>query len=158
MGKVIVIRHSDDNQDVYQANLKRNEDGSYTANFGKTNNKYDEYTKKHGSHFSVKLLKYALEHIENKNGIKHMWNSAQIKDQLDRLGYNIPSTSTLEDIVYTTNMAYADFYPDLLTEDNCVKYAMDVANDIDGYEGIQFCRWVADQMGKNANINWEQFI
>lgn len=158
MGKVIVIRHSDDNQDVYQANLKRNEDGSYTANFGKANNKYDEYTNKYGLHFSPKLLKYAVDHIENKNGSTHSWDTNQVKAQLNMLGYTIPSTSTLEDITYTANMAYADFYPDLLTEEQCIKYAMNVANDIDGYEGIQLYRWASDQMGKNNNVNWEQFI
>ena len=158
MDKVIVIRHSDDNQDVYQANLKRNEDGSYTANFGKTNSKYDEYTKKHGVHFSPKLLKYAVGNIENKDESTHSWDINQVKAQLNMLGYTVPSTSTLEDVTYTANMAYADFYPDLLTEEQCIRYAMNVANDIDGYEGIQLYRWISDQMGKNININWEQFI
>ena len=158
MDKVIVIRHSDDNHDVYQANLKRNEDGSYTANFGKTDAKYDSYIKKYGSHFSPLLFKYATDHIENKNKTNHKWSVEQIKDAINRLGYTIPTTSVIEDIAYTANMAYADFYPDLLTEDQCIEYAMNVANDIDGYEGIQLYRWIADQMGKNVNINWGQFI
>lgn len=158
MGKVIVIRHSDDNQDVYQANLKRNEDGSYTANFGKTDSKYNEYISKYGPHFSPKLLKYAVDHIENKDRSTHSWDVNQVKEQLNKLGYTIQSTSTLEDITYTANMAYADFQPDLLTGEQCIKYAINVANDIDGYEGIQLYRWVSDQMGKNNYINWEQFI
>jgi hypothetical protein len=74
MGKVIVIRHSDDNHDIYQANLKRNKDGSYTANFGKTDAKYDGYIKKYGSHFSPLLFKYAIDHIENKNKTNHKWS------------------------------------------------------------------------------------
>ena len=158
MNKVIVIRHSDDNHDVYQANLKRNEDGSYTANFGKTDAKYDSYIKKYGSHFSPLLFKYATDHIENKNKTNHKWSVEQIKDAINRLGYTIPATSVIEDIAYTANMAYADFHPALLTEDQCIEYAMNVANDIDGYEGIQLYRWIADQMGKNVNINWGQFI
>lgn len=158
MGKVIVIRHSDDDHDIYQANLKRNEDGSYTANFGKADAKYDWYIKKHGPHFSPSLFKYAIDHIENKNKTNHKWSIEQVKDAINRLGYTIPATSVIEDIAYTANMAYADFHPDLLTEDQCIIYAMNVANDIDGYEGIQLYRWIADQMGKNANINWEQFI
>lgn len=32
-----------------------------------------------------------------------------------------------------------------------------VANDIDGYTGIQFCRWVADVAGKKENIDWDKF-
>lgn len=30
-------------------------------------------------------------------------------------------------------MAYADFYPELLNEHQCIKYAAAVANDKDGY-------------------------
>lgn len=38
-------------------------------------------------------------------------------------------------------MEHADFYPLLLKDaKSCIIYAMEVANDKDGYEGIQFCR------------------
>lgn len=69
----------------------------------------------------------------------------------------IPNTSTIEDVTYTANMAYADFYPELLNEHQCIKYAAAVANDKDGYTGIQFCRWVADVVGKKENIDWDKF-
>lgn len=61
------------------------------------------------------------------------------------------------DVTYTANMAYADFYPELLNEHQCIKYAVAVANDKDGYIGIQFCRWVADVVGKKENIDWDKF-
>nr|DAF36332.1 MAG TPA: hypothetical protein [Bacteriophage sp.]DAN23562.1 MAG TPA_asm: hypothetical protein [Bacteriophage sp.] len=54
-------------------------------------------------------------------------------------------------------MAYADFYPELLNEHQCVKYAVAVANDKDGYTGIQFCRWMADVAGKKEHIDWDKF-
>lgn len=50
-----------------------------------------------------------------------------------------------------------DFYPELLNEHQCIKYAAAVANDKDGYTGIQFCRWVADVVGKKENIDWDKF-
>lgn len=65
--------------------------------------------------------------------------------------------TTQEDVTYTANMAYADFYPELLNEHQCIKYAAAVANDKDGYTGIQFCRWVADVVGKKENIDWDKF-
>ena len=71
---------------------------------------------------------------------------------------NIPSTSTIYDITYTANMAYADFYPSLINERQCLDYAMAVANDEDGYEGIQFCRYIADIIGKDDTIDWNDFI
>lgn len=49
------------------------------------------------------------------------------------------------------------FYPELLNEHQCIKYAAAVANDKDGYTGIQFCRWVADVIGKKENIDWDKF-
>jgi hypothetical protein len=74
-----------------------------------------------------------------------------------KLDLKIPNTSTIEDVTYTANMAYADFYPELLNEHQCIKYAAAVANDKDGYTGIQFCRWVADVVGKKENIDWDKF-
>lgn len=55
-------------------------------------------------------------------------------------------------------MAYADFYPDILSEDQCIQYSMLVANDIDGYEGIQFYRWVSDQIGKGIIVDFRNYI
>lgn len=36
--------------------------------------------------------------------------------------------------------------------------ALAVANDPDGYEGMIFCRWTADAIGKAISINWEKFV
>ena len=56
-------------------------------------------------------------------------------------------------------MAYADFYPSLLdTTDKCIEYVLAVANDVDGYEGIEFCRYLADLMGKHVKIDRNNFI
>lgn len=78
---------------------------------------------------------------------------------MNRLGYAKPAGSTLADITYTANMCYADFYGTVVnSEEGCVKYAMNVANDKDGYEGIQFCRWLTDVEHKQNQIDWEKFI
>ena len=138
MDKVIVIRHSD------QPN---NNVTKLTQKDCATNN-LEVYFTKYGKHFSPKLLEYALSKLENKDQTNHRFTCQQIKDSIIRLNYKIPSTSTIEDITYTANMAYADFVPDLITEDECIEYAMLVANDVDGYEGIQFYRWISDQIGK----------
>ena len=37
-------------------------------------------------------------------------------------------------------------------------YAMAIANDEYGYEGIQFCRYIADIIGKYDTIDWNDFI
>lgn len=50
-------------------------------------------------------------------------------------------------------MAYADFYPDPLKDEAaCLRYAHKVANDPDGYDGMIFCRWTADAIGKSNQV------
>ena len=43
-------------------------------------------------------------------------------------------------------------------EASCLRAAYKVANDPDGYEGMIFCRWTADAIGKAISINWEKFM
>lgn len=37
-----------------------------------------------------------------------------------------------------------------------VQYAIAVASDPDGYEGMAFCRWTADIIGNGVTIDWEK--
>lgn len=94
---------------------------------------------------------------QNATLIAALKTTEQVQNVCNILNLKIPDTSTIEDVTYTANMAYADFYPELLNEHQCIKYAVAVANDKDGYTGIQFCRWVADVVGKKENIDWDKF-
>lgn len=118
---------------------------------------YNDYVSKHGLHFTKALQEYASKQMVNSNNQEHTWTSEQVKNVCNILNLKIPDTSTIEDVTYTANMAYADFYPELLNEHQCIKYAVAVANDKDGYTGIQFCRWMADVVGKKENIDWDKF-
>ena len=103
----------------------------------------EQYIEKYGKHFTIKLADFASEQMVNSDGTNKHWDASDVKQV----------------IVYTANMAYADFYPLLLKDDkSCIMYAMEVANDKDGYEGIQFCRWMADVKNKNLEIDWKSFI
>lgn len=44
----------------------------------------------------------------NSDGTNKHWNVSDVKQIIDELGYIIPISSTIGDIVYTANMAYAD--------------------------------------------------
>ena len=119
----------------------------------------EQYLEKYGKHFTIKLADFASKQIVNSDGTNKHWDVTDIKQIIDELGYIIPLSSTIGDIIYTANMAYADFYPLLLKDTkSCVRYAMEVAGDKDGYEGIQFCRWMADVKNKNLEIDWNSFI
>lgn len=138
--------------------FRKNKDGSYSASVGVVKEDgYDDYVSKHGLHFTKALQEYASKQMVNSNNQEHTWTSMQVQNVCNTLNLKIPDTSTIEDVTYTANMAYADFYPELLNEHQCIKYAVAVANDKDGYIGIQFCRWMADVVGKKENIDWDKF-
>ena len=45
------------------------------------------------------------------------------------------------------------------TETACIKYAIAVAHDIDGYDGMAFSRWLSDVMNNyDINIEWENYV
>lgn len=119
----------------------------------------DKYLEKYGKHFTTRLADFASEQMINSDGSNKHWHIDDVREVIDELGYIVPISSTIGDIIYTANMAHADFYPLLLKDTkSCIMYAMEVANDKDGYEGIQFCRWLADVKNKNIEIDWDSFI
>lgn len=127
--KIITIRHSD-------------------------NNDIKTYINQHSKHFDEKSLEFALKNMTNDDNSDHKFNTEYIQQYIEQHNIAVPNTSNIYDITYTANMAYADFYPNILhSEEDCIKYAIAVANDIDGYEGIQFRRWLVDIMSKNINLN-----
>lgn len=124
-----------------------------------SDNNFAEYVKKHGYHFTDLLSEHASKIMENSNGQQHTWTAQQVKKSMESLGLNIPSNVTLGDVTYLANMYYADFYPDPLKDEaSCLRAAYKIANDPDGYEGMVFCRWTSDVIGKALHIDWKKFI
>jgi hypothetical protein len=120
---------------------------------------YSEYVKKHGYHFTDALAEHVSKMMENANGQQHTWTTSQVKKSMESLGLTIPSHVLHGDVTYLANMYYADLYPDPLKDEaSCLRAAYKVANDPDGYEGMIFCRWTADAIGKAISINCEKFV
>lgn len=121
---------------------------------------FGEYIAKHGYHFTPALADKATLMLVNSNNREHRWTSDQIRQQLSMHGFNNLGSCTLGDITFLANMAYADFYPEVLNSEHaCIKYAMAVAKDPDGYDGIVFSRWIADLIGKKVtSIDWERYV
>lgn len=114
---------------------------------------YIEYIKEHGYHFTDKLAHYASMVMKNVSGTAHEFTAAHVTSI--KRNHN----ETDGDLVYTANMAFADFYPQVIpTAETCLKYAEAVATDPDGYEGMEFLRWTSDAIGNAVTINWEEFI
>lgn len=116
---------------------------------------YAEYVMEHGYHFTDALAEMISKKMRNADGTPHTWTVSEVKAVMSTLPaqHNV----TWGDMAYLSNMAYADFYPKVLpTESACIQYAKAVANDVDGYEGMPFCRWTADAIGKGVSIEWEK--
>ena len=119
---------------------------------------FEEYVKKHGYHFTETLAEHVSKMMHNASGISHSWTAQQVRKAMESLGFVIPANTTLGDVTYLANMYYADLYPDPLKDEaSCLKAAYKTATDPDGYEGMVFCRWTADAIGKAVDINWKEY-
>lgn len=123
---------------------------------------FENYVKKHGYHFTESLAEYVSKMMKNANGQEHSWTAAQVKKAMEGLGLmpiGVTETkATLGDVTYLANMYYADLYPESLKDEaSCLKVAHRIAHDRDGYDGMIFCRWTADAIGKAIDIDWKKF-
>lgn len=120
---------------------------------------YSEYVKKHGYHFTDALAEHVSKMMVNASGQQHSWSAAQVRRAMEGMGLTLPDKATWGDATYLANMYYADLYPDPLKDEaSCLRAAYKAANDPDGYEGMVFCRWTADAIGKAIKIDWEKFV
>lgn len=177
--KMIVVHHSDDEHDKYKKHSEygyhheHHEEHEHHKEYGLPYEQaanalmsakgYLDYVEKYGYHFTEALAEHASGMMENANGQKHTWTAAQVKKAMEGLGLmsfmTAKSKSTLGDVTYAANMYYADLFPDPLKDEaSCLKAAWKAAVDPDGYEGIIFCRWTADAIGKAIHIDWEKFV
>lgn len=154
MKKMIVVRHTPDREEERQGKrIRLPYDDAAKALMNASG--YVEYVAKHGYHFTKKLAALESGKMVNVDGTKHCWTVEEVKEATN--GMDIPHGTTIGDMTYLANMAYADFYPSVIkTEDGCIRHAIATAKDPDGYEGMPFLRWTADLIGKGATVDWEK--
>lgn len=120
---------------------------------------YMEYVDEHGHHFTNELAEWATDQLINANKKTHKWSAPSIKRFLESNKLPLEGIPvTLGDITYQANLYYSDLSPVYLSDDECIRAAYGMASDPDGYEGIIFCRWISDVMGKKMEVDWEKFI
>jgi len=176
--KMIVVKHNDhdehhhkhDEDVVIRGNIVRHrEEHEFDLPYAQAANAlmsakgYLEYVKKHGYHFTDELAEHVSKMMENANGQMHTWTAQQVKKAMESLGLmpfgRTKTEATLGDATYRANMYYADLYPDPFKDEaSCLRAAYKIANDIDGYKGMVFCRWTSDAIGKAIHIDWEKFV
>ena len=120
---------------------------------------YLDYVEEHGYHFTDKLAEKVSSMMVNANGEKHSWTVSQVKTAITGMGHKLADHMTWGDMTYLANMFYADLFPDAMeTEAHCLKAAIKIMKDPDGYNGMVFCRWTSDAIGKAMQLEWEDFV
>lgn len=119
-----------------------------------------DYLAENGWHFNRKLAEFATDQrrMKNADGTDHRWTHDQVKEALERNGITIEKAKGY-DCAYVANMAYADFYPQVLPNEQAIlKFVKAYIDDPDGYDGIPLTRYYADCIGKGEPLFWEEFI
>lgn len=150
--------HDNDNEDKHENELPHDS----AADSIMESEDFKAYVKKNGYHFTDSLAALAISHMVNADNSNHKWSVKQVMAVIaaNFASFENKNKLTNGDIAYTANMAYADFYPELIkSEADCVKYAVKIASDPDGYEGIVFMRWLTDLIGKDeTSIDFSKYV
>lgn len=119
---------------------------------------HKQYVQAHGIHFTDALADYASSHLRNANDDSHTWPASKISQMIEAGELPKPKNMTAGDIAYTANMYYSDFAPKIMDEATCLKAAIKLDSDPDGYDGMVMLRWLADMQAKHKKLDWEKFI
>lgn len=120
---------------------------------------YREYKRRNGCHFNKALYEFAVSRMEGEDGkpIKAM-TKQEVERMLEEAKVEVKNKKGF-DHVFVANMGLADYLGDSVSDmEHLAKYVRNVIDDPDGYEGIAFCRWVADCVGKKVEVPWEECI
>lgn len=120
---------------------------------------FKEYKRRHGCHFSASLCEFAVSRMEGEDGkpVKALTRQ-EVERLLKESKVEIRNLKG-HDHVFVANMGLADYLGDSVPDmEHLARYVKDVLDDPDGYEGIAFCRWLADCIGKKVEVPWEEML
>jgi hypothetical protein len=124
----------------------------------------EKYLSYYGYHFNKKLYEFAVSKMEKKDrltGEKKRLTPVEV-DNLERglkkYKVNVPDEE-IYDAAYLASMVDADFWGSSITdEEHMFLYIKDVLCDVDGYDGLVFCRFLADCSAKGCPIQWDRML
>lgn len=124
----------------------------------------ENYMSYYGKHFNKNLCDFAVSKMKREDkatgALKKITPVTldELKTILEKNKVEIESNS-IYDALYLANMVKADYWGSSIEDEaHMAKYIEDVICDPDGYEGLVFCRFLADCSGKGVIIFWEQMI
>ena len=116
---------------------------------------YREYKRINGCHFNRSLCEFAVKHMKRDDGqpIKAL-SKNEVENWLQQTKTEVKNLKGY-DHVFAANMCLADYLGDSVPDmEHLAKYVKNVIDDPDGYEGIVFCRWIADVVAKRVEVPW----
>lgn len=124
----------------------------------------ERYLSYYGMHFNKNMYEFAVGNMERKNKssgtVKKMspMSVDELKSILSRHNVEI-QTNDIYDALYLATMVKADFWGSSIEdEEHMAKYISDTICDVDGYEGIVLCRFIADCNAKGIAIFWDMML
>ena len=124
----------------------------------------ERYLSYYGYHFNKKLYDFAVGKMRKKDRqtgreerVQPM-DTEHLENGLKKYKINIGSEE-IYDAAYLASMVEADFWgSSIKDEEQMFLYIKDVLCDVDGYDGIVFCRFLADCSAKGMPIMWDRML
>lgn len=119
----------------------------------------DAYLSNHGWHFSKAMCEWAVSKMRDRSNRKvQMRTKQEIETFFKNVNVQIENDKGY-DAVFVYHMAMSDFFGSSMRDEASIaRYVKDVLDDVDGYDGIAFSRFIADCNGKGMPIDWEDMI
>ena len=124
----------------------------------------EQYLAYYGHHFNKKLCDFAVSKMKKEDKATGMpkpitpMKMEELKSLLEKNKVELESADWY-DALYLASMVKADLWGSSIEdEEHLAKYVEDVICDIDGYDGIVFCRYLADCSAKGIVIHWDMMI
>jgi hypothetical protein len=124
----------------------------------------EQYLAYYGHHFNKKLCDFAVSKMKKEDkatGMPKAINPMQMEELKSLLEKNKVELESEDwyDALYLANMVKADLWGSSIEdEEHLAKYVEDVICDVDGYDGIVFCRYLADCSAKGCVIFWDMML
>lgn len=119
----------------------------------------EAYLSNYGWHFSKAMCEWAVGKMKDRSGNKLTPRTKeQVEASLKTNNIQLQNDKGY-DKVFVWNMGMSDYLGgSIINEQSLAKYVKDVLDDVDGYEGIAFSRFLADCNAKGEPIMWEDMI
>ena len=123
-----------------------------------------QYLSYYGFHFNKKMYEFAVKKMTKRNkatGEKERLSPIDMENfekTLRKHRVEIAENS-LYDAAYLASMIEADFWGSSIEdEEHMARYIKDVLGDVDGYDGLVLCRFLADCSAKGNVVFWERML